>query len=282
MGKVILFLLTETILKKGFYVFAENGNHYEGPFDNNCFTIGGFFVFKSTGMYYTGNYLNNKFEGQGELHNQDQSLYYRGSFSNDKPHGAGILFPPYTNLRIEAVWENGLNSAQAQIFDNDRLIIKCPVINGCKQGKGEFFHIEYEKWGEAIWNDDIISKIIKIYVSEDEFIEGDFDSSITGNVRFIDKNNSIYQGYMENSVFIGNVKIEYKNKDVYEGCIKDNDRNGEGIYYFFKGELNMYTGGWRNGKIHGKGILYFRDGKVINGFWENGRLKHEHLQMIYN
>ena len=263
------------ILKKGFYVFIENGNYYEGPFDNNCFTYGGFFVIKSTGMYYTGTYLNNKFEGEGEFHNKDQSLYYTGSFSNDKPHGVGTLFPPHSTIKIEALWENGFNSTLAQIFDNDRLIIKCPILNGYKQGKGEFFQEEYDKWGIAIWNDDIISKVLKIYVSENEWIEGDFDSSLTGNGRFFDKNKAIYEGYMEKLIFIGTVKIEYKNKDFYIGDIKDNDRNGVGKYYFYKGELKEYDGEWNNGKMHGKGILYFRDGKIINGFWKKGKFKYE-------
>lgn len=46
----------------------------------------------------------------------------------------------------------------------------------------------------------------------------------------------------------------YKNKDIYNGELKSFNRNGQGNYTYFDTKIN-YSGGWKNGKLHGKGIL---------------------------
>jgi len=46
-------------------------------------------------------------------------------------------------------------------------------------------------------------------------------------------------------------------------------KHGYGIYKWADGK--MYEGFWENGKQHGRGKLIGTDGKEKVGFWENGK-----------
>lgn len=68
--------------------------------------------------------------------------------------------------------------------------------------------------------------------------------------------------------------IKYCNGDVYEGEIDADEKpHGEGKYiHCFKPDHNQqssYTGQWKNGKRHGKGIYLYTNGDVYDGLWKN-------------
>lgn len=50
-------------------------------------------------------------------------------------------------------------------------------------------------------------------------------------------------------------------------CIKGNCKDGRGTYVYASGA--KYKGQFRNGKIHGEGVLYFTNGNKYIGRWEN-------------
>ncbi len=50
-------------------------------------------------------------------------------------------------------------------------------------------------------------------------------------------------------------------------CVKGNCKNGRGTYIYASGA--KYKGQFRNGKIHGDGVLYFTNGNKYIGRWEN-------------
>lgn len=50
-------------------------------------------------------------------------------------------------------------------------------------------------------------------------------------------------------------------------CIKGNCKSGRGTYVYASGA--KYKGQFRNGKIHGEGVLYFTNGNKYIGRWEN-------------
>lgn len=60
----------------------------------------------------------------------------------------------------------------------------------------------------------------------------------------------------------------YKNKDIYNGELKSFNRNGQGNYFYFDNKVN-YSGGWKNGKLHGKGILIENGKKYAVEYNEN-------------
>jgi hypothetical protein len=39
---------------------------------------------------------------------------------------------------------------------------------------------------------------------------------------------------------------------------------------FIKTNETTYDGGWANNLRHGKGTIYFKDGRKIEGTWKNG------------
>lgn len=59
----------------------------------------------------------------------------------------------------------------------------------------------------------------------------------------------------------------FKDGSYYEGEFKDDEINGIGTYYdSHKG--TEYSGQWRMGEKHGKGLLKYSDGSHYNGEWE--------------
>ena len=38
---------------------------------------------------------------------------------------------------------------------------------------------------------------------------------------------------------------------------------------------DLYEGKFRNGKPHGLGKMTYKDGRVVNGIWKNGKIEYE-------
>jgi hypothetical protein len=94
-------------------------------------------------------------------------------------------------------------------------------------------------------------------ITEIQFGEEDKDRNLQGVflIRFLDDNE-------ETGVKAG---------ASYEGEVKDNARNGYGIYYYPNG--SRYEGQWENRKMNGFGQLTDLDGKTIAaGIWQAGTL----------
>jgi hypothetical protein len=263
---------------KGHYIYAENGNYYQGSFTNEKFTSGGYFVFKSTGMYYQGEYLDNRFHGQGKIFNQDQSLYYEGMFQNDQFHGPGTIFLPGSNISIKAIWEKGANSSLAEIFENEVCIFKSPVKSGKKEGKGEYFQFDLQKWGEISFKNDQIEYILTFHLPNNDYYSGHFDMNLTGKGKYFSHEGSELDGTFEKGICVKG-RITYKNGDIYEGDLKNNERSGVGKYTFTSGSASHYSGEWLNSNMHGKGQLFFKDKSHYNGTWHFGKMAEGELNL---
>jgi hypothetical protein len=61
----------------------------------------------------------------------------------------------------------------------------------------------------------------------------------------------------------------YKNNDIYTGELNSFNRNGQGNYTFYNTKVN-YSGGWKNGMFHGKGIL-IENGKKYLVEYDNNK-----------
>ena len=97
---------------KGKIIYKDNGNKYEGEFNNDYINGYGLYTFENMhtyegnfvngvfhgkgiykwpdGCYYKGEYLNGKREGNGEYKFPDGKIY-KGPFSKGKPNGKGKL-----------------------------------------------------------------------------------------------------------------------------------------------------------------------------------------------
>jgi hypothetical protein len=83
----------------------ENGNTYEGYFNEKGNRhIHGKFTY-SDGGYYEGNIENNTAEGEGMLKFADGS-YYKGHFENNKMNGSGALYAKNGRLDFSGTFKN--------------------------------------------------------------------------------------------------------------------------------------------------------------------------------
>ena len=116
-----------------------------------------------------------------------------------------------------------------------------------------------------------------IYIGEGEF------NNKNGRGGFIFKNNEVkdfyWIGYWEN-----NKREKYgkfftdKGKLIYEGDYKNDQKNGEGIYYYKNGD--KYEGEWVNDLREGKGTIYWKNGNKWEGCFHNDLCDGE--GMFYN
>ena len=67
-----------------------------------------------------------------------------------------------------------------------------------------------------------------------------------------------------------NKTVEEKNGNKYIGEIKDNKKDGYGIYYFYNSdEYERYAGFWKDDKKYSKGTMFYKNGSIYIGYWKN-------------
>ena len=57
----------------------------------------------------------------------------------------------------------------------------------------------------------------------------------------------------------------------YSGEYKYGKMHGKGVFSFASGK--KYVGEYKNGKKHGQGTYTFADGEIVRGIWKNGELE---------
>ena len=72
---------------------------------------------------------------------------------------------------------------------------------------------------------------------------------------------------INNNIIINKIK-EYDD-GIYEREIKNNKKDGKGIYYYKHGD--RYEGEFKNDNIDGKGIYYWLDGDKYEGEFKNNK-----------
>lgn len=64
------------------------------------------------------------------------------------------------------------------------------------------------------------------------------------------------------------VKDKSFNEGKYTGSLKNEKRDGNGIFNFANGDV--YNGEWKDGQMNGQGMLTYKNGDVYSGNYENG------------
>ncbi|KAL0438041.1 UNVERIFIED_CONTAM: Phosphatidylinositol 4-phosphate 5-kinase [Sesamum latifolium] len=96
--------------------------------------------------------------------------------------------------------------------------------------------------------------------------EGEFKSGrMEGTGTFIGSDGDMYRGSWSGDRKHGYGVKHYSNGDYYEGHWKRNLQDGQG-----REVENEYIGEWKNGMIHGRGVLVWNNGNRYDGNWENG------------
>jgi caspase 3 len=141
--------------------------------------------------------------------------------------------------------------------------ILCDVISD-KAANEEFSHLLLEVNNRMAEKEIVISSFEcqlrkKLYLARNKNISR-IIKKVYGNGR--------YEGEMKDDKRNGQGIYYYNSGNRYEGNWKDDKRNGQGIYYFNDGD--RYEGNWKDGNKNGQGIHYFKNGTQISQVWLNG------------
>ena len=133
---------------------------------------------------------------------------------------------------------------------------------GIRQGKGiEYYHNGGIKY-DGYWLNDLPE----------------------GEGKFIDKKGDYYIGQFKQGLKHGKGKEYFKDgKEIYEGDYVNGKKEGKGMYYYDIEDtgLGYYVGFLKNDKFNGKGMEYFKNGKInFDGYYANGQL--EGYGKLYN
>ena len=119
-------------------------------------------------------------------------------------------------------------------------------------------------------NNEVIIKYINNIINNNEI----FDIYKFPKDKLYNDKEGIYIGEMKNNMKDGK-GIFYFNKDdiynrkKYECDYKNDKRDGKGIFYWNDG--SRYEGDWKNDKREGKGIYYYNNGDRYEGDWKNDK-----------
>ena len=94
------------------------------------------------------------------------------------------------------------------------------------------------------------------------------------------KNANININDINKTKYSHELKILYEENGRYEGEIKNDKKEGKGIFYWNNG--NRYEGDFRNDKIEGKGIYYFNSGDRMMGDYYNDKPVGKHVRLTKN
>lgn len=220
----------------------------------------------------------------------ENSDVYVGSWNYDKKfHGYGILYKT-DGSTYEGFWEQGLMCGEGRFYNTSGDLFQGHFIGGCSCGYGEFHHSNGDvykgEWlndvphgnGEEDFEDN--SHFIGIFKfgkkvhgkftwKDKSYYEGEFHNEVFHGHGVYQLDGRRYEGNWENGEMSGKGVFLYSDDSLYEGEFLNNKRQGYGKYTW--NESKYYEGEWLGGKQHGKGI-YYKNGKVIEGVWINGKL----------
>ena len=95
-----------------------------------------------------------------------------------------------------------------------------------------------------------------------------------------DKIKNTYKGDMYSNVIHGRGLLKRSNGDFYDGEFENAVFNGEGVYQWSNSKLK-YKGQFRNGFLHGYGVLHNYNG-IYEGEFRRGLMSGKGLINFYN
>eukprot|EP01012_Entosiphon_sulcatum_P025595 TRINITY_DN30939_c0_g1_i1.p1 TRINITY_DN30939_c0_g1~~TRINITY_DN30939_c0_g1_i1.p1 ORF type:complete len:198 (+),score=28.07 TRINITY_DN30939_c0_g1_i1:35-628(+) len=84
----------------------ENGDVYDGTWQDGKMHGYGVYYFKRSGNQYTGEWANGKKEGHGKFYHADTKETWTGHWKNGQKHGKGQLIDPAGN-KFDGEWVDG-------------------------------------------------------------------------------------------------------------------------------------------------------------------------------
>jgi len=230
---------------KGVMQYYQGGK-FDGAFANG--------IPNGKGVYY---YKLNRYVGDNEIER------YEGDFADGKFHGKGATYSKGGAKVRYGDFEHGFFAEKVKIYPNgDRYAAE---VMGCKpHGKAIY---SYAK-----------GKHVAIYEMFPLRYEGSFkDGKPTGDgvldylfaVLYFECG-STYNGEFEGGIPNGKGSYEFANKFVYRGYVTNGLPNDKDGALSDRNTRTHYRGGFANGKKHGLGAEYRKDGILVRaGEWQN-------------
>ena len=113
---------------KGRLIDKNNGDMYEGDFDNNYFNGNGLYTF-GDGSTYEGEFEYGAKNGKG-LYKSRNGVLYNGEWANNLPNGEGRL--ECNEFIVKGIWKDGINEEisefiKGSVIDFDKKILNFDV-----------------------------------------------------------------------------------------------------------------------------------------------------------
>lgn len=196
------------------------------------------------GSFYEGEFMNGLKEGRGRIIKSNGNIYFC-SFKKNMMEGFGV-FIGYQGTMYIGEWKNDIIEGQGTEYYKDGSYYFGSFINGRKSGNGKFCWNDGNSY-LGTFNNDLIHGI--------------------GIYRWCDGKE--YTGEWKNNMMDGKGKLTLPNNSFYEGAFKEGKKNGYGKFWW--NDSKYFEGFWKDDKQHGKGS-YFKDSKLIEGIWINGKI----------
>lgn len=301
-GKVIFDGLFKDF--SGFFPFYENvffEKLYLGKWKNG--KKDGYGILKKFDqLEYKGFWKQGKMSGKGELF-KNGFLHYSGDFKEDERDGQGVQYYSNGEVKYEGGWKKNKEHGYGEEY-KDSEIYKGHWKDGMKDGYGVQWeecseNENYYKSFSGLWKNnekngeglDYFENGMLCYEGEYNELEEGFGKEfyLNGNLRYI--------GQLKDGRYDGKGKLFYDNETLcfegdflkgqfYHGTFYDMDGSvhqsycQDGDYYCYGITLSSthtggfigYRGNFKNGKFHGKGVLFGDENEMeYDGEFKNGK-----------
>lgn len=195
------------------------------------------------GSRYVGQWKQNKHSGVGKLYSPIGELY-EGDFKNNKPDGY-ICYTTIDNVKYEGFMKNFIYLAHTVIIVTTRTQVIELVLEK-----------DFDTRENANTNcntSNTISKCFEgigvIMSSDKSYYEGFVKDSNQDNYGILKKDNMIFKGIKQNKQYNGYCEISYRDGTRYFGYLRNNKKNGLGIFLSKDFLLNVacYTENCKDG-----------------------------------
>lgn len=167
----------------------------------------------------------------------------------------------FASIKGKNVYPNGRWHI-GEFFDDRTLI------TGVLQGPDDYWY-KGRSYGGKPHGDDGVEK------TREGTYTGQFHKGLwDGHGVLVMANGDVYSGFFSKGFKEGPGRLDFANGDCYMGHFKkDKFQDEEGYYHYADG--TKYVGEFRDGKMHGSGVLHYPSGDVFEGMFENNEI-HGH------
>lgn len=238
-------------------LYCANGNRYEGIFQNGCIVSGT--LYYKDGDKYVGTFDERGYaHGDGEVYYQNGNRY-KGQFQHGKEHGEGTFYC-VNGDRYEGIFQNNHIVSGTLYYNDGGKYVGTFDGQWRRHGDG----IIYCVFGLTKRGRFVEDKPDGVFVYDYQFLK------IKCKAQFNDGEQvsaPVFYDYDGNP--IDTESICFNNSiSSYVGEIKDGKRHGKGMIWMNDGRI--FVGEFENDTVHGNGMMYHKNGNRHVGKWNHG------------